>query len=330
MRAMVFEQLLVAHQRKQAKPAGTFVAFAADHDRFAIETCLRRLLITRTTDTAIANAARDERVDVELHRGVDAYDLLLRIASGLESEVPGESEVFGQFKQSWQAYRTQHTEKARGLDSLMRKLFEDVKEVRSHHLTGLGAATYGSLVRALLGAQANEPTLLIGAGEMAAAILPYLSGRPLCIANRTPERAAALLSGLRRQADHADQVQLLGGDLQAELAAWRTATNVVVCVPPNRERDPARVQAWKDRGSKPGHLLHLGKLTPGDSLWANLDRFATLVDLFALQSANSERRRVQVLHARNACRERAQLRGLGGGAGVAHGWEDLSLFAHSA
>jgi Glutamyl-tRNAGlu reductase, N-terminal domain/Shikimate / quinate 5-dehydrogenase len=327
---MVFDQLFVLHQRKQGKPAGALDAFRADDGRFCIETCLRRLLISHAADSNLTSTTSTEPNGVEFLRSIDAYDLLLRIASGLESEVPGESEVFGQFKQSWQAYRSKHAEASRKLDPLMRKLFEDVKHIRSHHLTGLGAATYGSLVRALLGADAGQPTLLIGAGEMAAAILPYLSGRPLYIANRTPEHAAALLTGLRRQADRAAQIHLLGSELDAELAAWRTATNVVVCVPPNRERDVARVQAWKDRDSKSGHLLHLGKLTPGDSLWAKLDRFATLVDLFALQSANSERRRVQLLHARNACRERAQLRGLGGGAGVAHGWEDLSLFAHSA
>ena len=328
---MVVDQLLVVHQRKQGKPAaGAFDAFAVSDERFCIETCLRRLLISHVADSNLSGANSAVPNGVELLRGTDAYDLLLRIASGLESEVPGESEVFGQFKQSWQTFRTAHAEVSRKLDPLMRKLFEDVKHIRSRHLTGLGAATYGSLVRALLGADAEQPTLLIGAGEMAAAILPYLSGRPLYIANRTPERAAALLTGLRRQADRADQIQLIGSELDAELAAWRTATNVVVCVPPNRERDLVRVQAWKDRDSKSGHLLHLGKLTPGDSLWAQLDRFATLADLFALQSANSERRRVQLLHARNACRERAQLRGLGGGAGVAHGWEDLSLFAHSA
>ena len=328
---MVFDQLLVVHQRKQGKPAiSAFNAFGADDRRFCIETCLRRLLISHAADSTLTSTSPTESNAIEFLRGIDAYDLLLRIASGLESEVPGESEVFGQFKQSWQAFRTTHAEGSRKLDPLMRKLFEDVKHIRSRHLTGLGAATYGSLVRALLGADAEQPTLLIGAGEMAAAILPYLSGRPLYIANRTPERATALLAGLRRQADRAGQIQLIGSELDAELAAWRTATNVVVCVPPNRERDLARVQAWKDRDSKAGHLLHLGKLTPGDSLWAQLDRFATLAELFALQSANSERRRVQLLQARNACRERAQLRGLGGGAGVAHGWEDLSLFAHSA
>jgi hypothetical protein len=327
---MVIDKLLVVHQRKQGKPAaGAFEAFAVSDERFCIETCLRRLLISNVADSNLTSANSAVPNGVELLRGTDAYDLLLRIASGLESEVPGESEVFGQFKQSWQMFRTAHTEVSRKLDPLMRKLFEDVKHIRSRHLTGLGAATYGSLVRALLGADAEQPTLLIGAGEMAAAILPYLSGRPLYIANRTPERAAALLTGLRRQAHRADQIQLIGSELDAELAAWRTATNVVVCVPPNRARDLVRVQAWKDRDSKSGHLLHLGKLTPGDSLWAQLDRFATLADLFALQSANSERRRVQLLHARNACRERAQLRGLAGGAGVAHGWEDLSLFAHS-
>jgi glutamyl-tRNAGlu reductase-like protein/shikimate/quinate 5-dehydrogenase len=327
---MVLDQFFVVHQRKQGKPAGNaFELLGVSDEHFCIETCLRRLLIAHAGDLLLMSATATEQTGVDRLRGIDAYDLLLRIATGLESEVPGESEVFGQFKQSWQAFRTSHPEASRKLDPLMRKLFEDVKEIRSRHLTGLGAATYGSLVRALLGADADQPTLLIGAGEMAAAILPYLSGRPLYIANRSPERAAALLARLRRKADHADQLQIIGGELDAELAAWQTATNVVVCVPPNRERDLARVQAWKTRASKPGHLLHLGKLAPGDSLWAQLDRFATLADLFALQSANSERRRVQLLHARNACRERAQLRGLGG-AGVAHGWEDLSLFAHSA
>jgi hypothetical protein len=327
---MVFDQLLVVHQRKQGKPVASAFDALATGEHFAIETCLRRLLVTKGADSAITSAAAAPAPGVEFYRGIDAYDLLLRIASGLESEVPGESEIFGQFKQSWQAYRAKHPEAARRFDSLIRDLFEDVKEIRSRHLTGLGAATYGSLVRALLGAEADRPTLLIGAGEMAAAILPYLSGRPLYIANRTPERAATLVARMRRQADRSDQIVLVEGDFDSELAAWRTATNVVLCVPPNRERDRARVQAWKDRDSQAGHLLHLGKLTPGDSIWSHLDRFATLADLFALQSANSERRRVQLRHARNACRERAQLRRLGGGSGVAHGWEDLSLFAHSA
>ena len=324
---MVLGQLLVVHQRKQGKPvAAAFDAVAAGPATFTIETCLRRLLITEGADSGAATAASG----VEFYRGNDAYDLLLRIATGLESEVPGESEIFGQFKQSWQAYRAKHPEAARRFDSLIRDLFEDVKEVRSRHLSGLGAATYGSLVRALLGAEASQPTLLIGAGEMAAAVLPYLAGRPLYVANRTPERVTALLAGVRRQSDRSNQVVTIGNDFDAELSAWHTATNVVVCVPPNRERDGARTQAWKNRSEQNGHLLHLGKLTPGDSIWNQLDRFATLADLFALQSSNSERRRVQLLHARKACRERAQLRGLGGGAGVAHGWEDLSLFAHSA
>lgn len=323
---MVLGQLLVVHQRKQGKPVGaSFDGVASGPATFTIETCLRRLLIAEGAACGATPVA-----GVEFYRGNDAYDLLLRIATGLESEVPGESEIFGQFKQSWQAYREKHPEAARRFDSLVRDLFEDVKEIRSRHLSGLGAATYGSLVRALLGAEASQPTLLIGAGEMAAAVLPYLAGRPLYIANRTPERAAALLAGMRRQSDRPDQVLMIGSDFEAELSAWRTATNVVVCVPPNRERDSARVQAWKKRPAQTGHLLHLGKLTPGDSIWSQLDRFATLADLFALQSSNSERRRVQLLHARKACRERAQLRGLGGGAGVAHGWEDLSLFAHSA
>ena len=128
---------------------------------------------------------------VEFYRGIDAYDLLLRIASGLESEVPGESEIFGQFKQSWQAYRAKHPEScaqlrsadARPLRGRERDSLSPPHRTRARPRTGVSCVPCLARMR-------SQPTLLIGAGEMAAAILPYLSGRPLYIANRTPERAS--------------------------------------------------------------------------------------------------------------------------------------------
>ena len=37
----------------------------------------------------------------ELYQGADAYGFLLRLASGLESEIAGETEIFGQIKEAW-------------------------------------------------------------------------------------------------------------------------------------------------------------------------------------------------------------------------------------
>ena len=85
---MVFDQLLVVHQRKQGKPAiSAFDAFRANDGRFCIETCLRRLLISHAADSTLTSTSPTEPNAIEFLRGIDAYDLLLRIASGLESEV---------------------------------------------------------------------------------------------------------------------------------------------------------------------------------------------------------------------------------------------------
>ncbi len=294
---------------------------------FSLETCLRRLWITPSS------AATEQRVAIaigaERYVGVEAYEFLLRVACGLESAIAGESDVFGQLKVAWKSFSASRSDASRALEPLMQRLFEDVKEIRARHLSALGATTYGSLARTLLGANADAPTLLIGAGQMARSVLPYLPGRPLWIANRTPARAATLLDGVRGSASSLD-IQLLSVEPQAELAAWQRATNVVVCVPADAERDASRVQAWSRRPTSAGQLLHLGILTTADTPWASVAGITTLNDLFTRQSANQDHRQLRFERARRACRERARLRNLGGPVNLAHGWEDLSLFANIA
>ena len=110
----------------------------------------------------------------------------------------------------------------------MRKPFEDVKHIRSRHLTGLGAATYGSLVRALLARTrrtADAPRR--GRAKWLPRFCPISPVGP-CTSRIVRLSARQLCwPGLRRQADRAGQIQLIGSELDAELAAWRTATNVV-------------------------------------------------------------------------------------------------------
>jgi hypothetical protein len=325
---MSLERLTVVHARKMAREGGD--ASAPDvllPAAFSLETCLRRLWISPSS------AATEPRVaiaiDAERYVGVEAYEFLLRVACGLESAIAGESDVFGQLKVAWKSFSASRSDASRALEPLLQRLFEDVKEIRALHLSGLGATTYGSLARTLLGANADSPTLLIGAGQMARSVLPYLPGRPLWIANRTPARATTLLDGVRERVSSAD-IQVLSADPQAELAAWQQATNVVVCVPADPERDLSRVQAWTRRRSAEGQLLHLGILSLDGTPWGSVTGITTLNDLFSRQSANQDHRQLRFERARRACRERARLRNLGGPVNLAHGWEDLSLFANIA
>lgn len=325
---MSLERLTVVHARKMAREGGaTSASDVPLPAAFSLDTCLRRLWITHSSVMTEQRAAI--AIGAERYVGVEAYEFLLRVACGLESAIAGESDVFGQLKVAWKEFNASHSEASRALEPLMQRLFEDVKEIRARHLSGLGATTYGSLARTLLGTNADAPTLLIGAGQMARSVLPYLPGRPLWIANRTPARATMLLDGVRGNASSAN-VQVLSAEPEAELAAWQRATNVVVCVPADAERDASRVQAWARRPTSAGQLLHLGILTTNGTPWASVAGITTLNELFTRQSANQDQRQLRFERARRACRERAQHRSLGGPINLAHGWEDLSLFANIA
>jgi hypothetical protein len=327
--AMSLERLSVVHVRKAARNGGTATASnVLLPAAFALETCLRRIWIT-------SNPAQSDRllaasIGAEHYSGAEAYEFLLRIACGLESAITGESDVFGQLKECWKSFQSTRAEGSRALEPLVQHLFEDVKEIRSRHLSGLGAATYGSLVRKLLNGRARAPTLVIGAGQMARAVLPYLPGRPLWIANRTPAHASALLSGIGSCLSPSTDIDVLPAAVEAELGAWRRASNIVVCVPSDPERDALRVQAWNSSDVPGRQLLHLGILDAAGTGWGCAAGMTTLSDLFALQSANQDVRQLRFHRAGRACRERARLRNLGGPVNLAHGWEDLSLFANIA
>ena len=192
--AMSLERLTVVHARKLAREGGvTTTPDVLFPSAFPVETCLRRLWISMSASSA-AQHRLASAIGADRYVGVDAYEFLLRTACGLESAIAGESDVFGQLKESWKSFHKQGGEVVLALEPLMQRLFEDVKHIRSRHLCNLGAATYGSLVRNLLGKDAYAPTLLIGAGQMARAVLPYLPGRPLYISNRTVAHAQRLLS----------------------------------------------------------------------------------------------------------------------------------------
>lgn len=327
---MSLERLTVVHARKMAREGGvTITPDVLLPSVLPVETCLRRLWISMPT-TGAAHHRLAAATGAERYAGVEAYEFLLRIACGLESAIAGESDVFGQLKESWQSFRKQRADAAPALEPLMQRLFEDVKDIRSRHLCGLGAATYGSLVRTLLGTDADAPTLLVGAGQMAHAVLPYLPGRPLQIVNRTAARAQRLIDELRPSLSSASLIELVDAHADAEMAAWQRASNVVVCVPPEPEHDVLRVRAWNSRAVSGGRLLHLGILSTEGSPWRSIPTLSTLTDLFALQATNQDHRQLQFKRAGRECRERARLRDLGGPISLAHGWEDLSLFANIA
>jgi len=324
-------ELSVLHWRgtRTASPAATQSIYQvnSEQDLFLIDTCQRRVAIASGRDAlAIAQLGFPADGALEKVEGADAYSFLLRFACGLESKLVAETEIFGQIKQAWREFSDRGSPLARQLSPWIQLLFQDAKAVRAQCLAKLGSASYGSLVRRLLGDDAKAgPILLIGAGQLAQSVAPWLTGSELVLWNRTSERALELARELAKR-DPARPVRVIESVADAELAAWRSARNVILCVPADAQLDAKRVAAWEQRSDRGGRVVHLGLGADGAAPWNSLPELVSLGALFEMLQAQSELRRRQIERARRACLEKALLRSLGANSSHPHSWEDLAAF----
>ncbi len=298
-------------------------------DACIIATCLREVRVASLPVSSQPSSAQCHAAGFERYTGWEAYRFLLQLACGLESEIAGETEIFGQIKDGWQRYEAARPGEAAALRPWMQRLLQDTKEIRSEYVVGLGSATYGSLVRRLLGADVGGSTLLLGAGQLAEAVLPYLDGEVI-IANRHRARGEELIA--KQRAGAIGRMRAAGGAAcEEELAAWRSVRNVVICIPADAGHDAARVAAWRSRSMPGGKVLHLGIHDPAGSAWEHIAGLCTLRELFGLRDAQAAQREALLARARRACFTRAQLARLDDADGArpgsaSHGWEDLAVF----
>ena len=120
---------------------------------------------------------------------------LFRVASGLDSMVVGESEIFGQAKK---AYESARTSGAVGpyLHRLFQRAFRVAKQVRTHTEIARGAVSVGSvaveLAQRIFGNLSECKVLVLGAGETSERTARALVSRgviDLRVSNRSLDRA---------------------------------------------------------------------------------------------------------------------------------------------
>lgn len=151
------------------------------------------------------------------HRDRTAVEHLFGVACGLDSVVLGEPQIIGQLKKAWEAARNGG---AAGMvtDRLFQCAFAASKQVR--HTTGINdhpvsvAYITAILAQQLFGNLARQTVLMIGAGEMIDLCGRYFRQQGihrLLIANRSPDRAAALA-----EIHHAEPLRL--DEVDARLA----------------------------------------------------------------------------------------------------------------
>ena len=322
---MHLDTLRVLHLPK--KQVGSFEPSIEDAQSvFYINTCQRWVWVWNSEQ--VKSCPIDHSlipVGTELLKGQDAYRFLIRLAAALESEVLGETDIFGQVKEAWR--KASQSNDFFELGPWIQRVFEDTKEIRTRYLQNLGGSSYGTLVRKILKDQQGVdegPILISGAGQIAQSIAPLLLDAKICLANRNLGR---LLEFQQNLSVHANQGIQICDSLESEEYAWKTAAHVIVCTPIDKQRDSVRLAWFKQGGAENRSIIHLGGLRAQCQPAWNLPRFFCLDDLFSLQSSLGKVRSVQIAFAEKACEERAHLRAMGASISIPHGWEDLACFA---
>lgn len=206
------EQLAVAGERLPA-------LLRAAHRELGLEevavlsTCNRTEVYCSVADEAAADAPRrlvdwlarqrnlaPERLQSAHYRldGVEAVRHMMRVASGLDSLVLGEPQVFGQMKDAYAVAHEAGTV-GRSLERTFQQVFAVAKQVRTETAIGANPVSVAfaavSLGKQLFSNIASTRALLIGAGEMIELVAKHLSEQGVAgitVANRTLARAHEL------------------------------------------------------------------------------------------------------------------------------------------
>jgi glutamyl-tRNA reductase len=284
--------LWLIHWPLEAATAGSAPAAAALATAgLWVETCQRRLALGLAPRPRLPQTLLD---GADVLTGEAAWCLALEVATGLRSAVAGETNVFGQLRRAW-AEAPLSGERRRALAPLVDALFADAREIRQRHLQGIGGSSYGSLARRLLAPAADETILLVGAGDLARSLVPFLDDFPLAAWNRRPVAADTLGRPVRWFAP---------GEMEA---ATRWARHVIFTTPADALHD----ELWRrhltipDNAGRPHTLLHLGRRRAEALDWGDEIHAFYLDDVFRLGREQAAFRGRQLEEARAACARRA-------------------------
>jgi glutamyl-tRNA reductase len=232
--------------------------------------------------------------------GREAVEHLLQVASGLDSQILGETEIFGQVKRAYAVALERHSA-GPILNRLFQKTFQAAKHVRTNTGVSIGQVSVANvgvdLALAVVGDLANARILLLGAGEMAeksARAFHSRGARRLFIASRRFEQAHSLARSLGATAISFEE-------REARLAE----SDIVVCstAAPGTVISHAAVQsALSKRRSRPILFVDLAMPRDVDSAVASIENvfLYNLDDLAQVAAQNRQARLVEAETGRNA------------------------------
>ncbi|HEY1763428.1 MAG TPA: glutamyl-tRNA reductase [Opitutaceae bacterium] len=236
--------------------------------------------------------------DVALH--------LFEVASGLDSQLLGENEIFGQVKDAYAAAQSFGSTGA-VLNRVFQKAFQAAKHVRTHTGISSGRVSVANvaveLATNIFGSLAGARVLVLGTGEIgegAARAFKSRGASSLTVAGRRAERASLVASGLG-----ADTVPFV--DRESRLADF----DIVVCstsAPDVILGSAAISAAMKARPARPLLLIDMAVPRDIEAAAANLENvyLYNLDDLAKIAEKNRLARESEIARCRELLAHRAE------------------------
>jgi glutamyl-tRNA reductase len=230
--------------------------------------------------------------------GKDAALHLFEVASGLDSQLLGENEIFGQVKQAYAVAQASGTTGA-VLNRVFQKAFQAAKHVRTH--TGISSGTVSvanvavDLAANIFGSLADAKVLILGTGEIGEGTAKAFKSRgaaDLAVAGRRPEKAAEVASGLGAATVQFDERDSRLADF--DIVVCSTAAPAAVL------SSSAVARAMRKRPARPLLIIDLALPRDVESSSAELQNvfLYNLDDLAKIAEANRAAREDEVARCR--------------------------------
>jgi glutamyl-tRNA reductase len=243
---------------------------------------------------------------IQLHlRGRETVQHLLEVAAGLDSQMLGETEIFGQVKQ---AYASAQSRGSTGpiLNRIFQKVFQAAKHVRTHTGITEGQVSVANvaveLALNIFGELPKARVLLLGAGEIGEKTARAFQSRgaaSLTVASRSLERAMELATTLGASAMPFEQREARLAEFDVVVCATSAPTAVVVA--------ESVAAAMRKRPARPLFFIDLALPRDVDPAVADLQNvfLYNLDDLAKVAEANRAAREVEIVKGRAIVAEKS-------------------------
>lgn len=237
--------------------------------------------------------------------GLRAIEHLLTVASGLDSQMVGETEILGQVKEAYAVAQQRGTTGA-VLNRVFQKAFQYAKYVRTHTAVSEGHVSVANiavdLALKIFGDLSSTRILLLGAGEIGEKTAKAFQSRgagSLTVASRRIARSMELATSLAATALPWEHVSSHLGEYSVVVGST-SAPHVVVTL-------PDVLAAMKTRRAEPIFFIDLALPRDIDPAVAKLENvfLYNLDDLAKIAEANRAARAAEMVHARKIIVEKS-------------------------